>query len=95
MKILKCPKCESLLDVYIGALRQMQAVSAEMLEKGIIYHCPSCHSRRFNVSDLVCPQCNEKKLGSSISEEVVPNQVQKKVEGSIYCLTCEFKIHVW
>lgn len=94
MKILKCPECNNLLDVYIGALRPMEAVAAEMLEKGIIFHCPGCHSRNYNCSDLVCPQCNSQSLRSSISEEKIPEQVLKKVEGSIYCLNCEFKFSV-
>ena len=95
MSILRCPKCNNLLDVYIGALRPMEAVAAEMLEKGIIYHCPSCHTRKYHASDLNCPQCGEQSLGSSISEEVIPKDPMKKIEGSIYCLTCEFKLAVW
>jgi len=95
VKILKCPECESLLDIYVGALRPMEAVAAEMLEKGIIYHCPSCHKRNFDDTDLVCPQCGEKKLRSKIREGVITEQVTKNIEGTIYCEDCEFKIQVW
>ena len=95
MSILRCPKCNNLLDVYIGALRPMEAVAAEMLEKGIIYHCPGCHSRHYHASDIDCPRCGERSLRSSISEEVVPEDPLKKIEGSVYCLNCEFKLAVW
>lgn len=94
MSSIRCPKCGNILDTYIGALHPMEAVAAEMLEKGIIFHCPGCHSRNYHSSDLTCPQCNTQKLGSSISEEKIPDQIMKKVEGSIYCLNCEFKFTV-
>jgi len=77
MNILKCPKCGSLLDVYIGALRPMEAVSADMLEKGIIYHCPNCHSHNFNASNLICPQCKQQTLRSSITEKAEKEQIVK------------------
>lgn len=92
MRAIRCPKCSTYLDVYIGALRPMEAVAAEMLERGIIFHCPGCHSRNYNCSALLCPQCNTQNLRSSFSEEKIPDQTFKKCEGSIYCLNCEFKL---
>ena len=95
MKVLKCPECESLLDIYIGTLRPWEAVAAEMLEKGVIYHCPSCHTRNFDDTDLTCPQCNEKSLRSKIKEGFDTEQITKNIEGIIYCEKCEFKFQVW
>ncbi len=95
MRMLKCPNCNTLLDIYVGALRPMEAVAAEMLQKGVILHCPSCHSRNFDISEIACPQCNENKLQSSMLEQTVTAQIPQKLEGRIHCTNCEFKIHVW
>jgi len=54
MRILKCPECSDLLDTYIGIFRTMEAIPAEMLEKGLILHCTGCHSRNFDISEITC-----------------------------------------
>ena len=94
MKVLKCPDCNSLLDVYVGILRPWEAVAAEILEKGVVLHCPSCHTRNFDISDIACPLCNEKKLQSSLLDQLVIQQIRQKVEGRINCTNCEFKLQV-
>jgi Zn finger protein HypA/HybF involved in hydrogenase expression len=94
MRVLKCPDCDNFLDIYVGILRPWEAVEAEMLEKGVILHCPSCHTRNFDITDIICPQCNEKKLQCSLLDQLVIQQIPQKLEGKIKCTNCEFKIHV-
>ena len=94
MRALKCPDCNSFLDGYVGVLRPWEAVAAEMLEKGVIFHCPSCHTRNFDISDIACPQCNEKKPQSSLLDQLVIQQIPQKLERKINCTNCEFKMHI-
>ena len=72
----------------------MEAVAAEMLEKGVVYHCPSCHTRNFDDTDIECPKCGEKKLRSEIREGVMTKQITKNIAGIVYCEGCEFKIQI-
>lgn len=94
MRVIKCPDCNSFLDVYVDVLRPWEAVAAEMLEKGVVLHCPSCHTRNFDITDITCPQCNEKKLQASILNQSVIQQIPQKLEGRINCTNCEFKIQI-
>ena len=92
MNILNCPTCNKTLEIYIDALYPMQAVSADMLKQGIIINCLECQTRINDISSLICPQCGNNSLASEMDQDVLPLSFGKKVEGSVNCSICEFKL---
>ena len=94
MNKLNCPTCNKPLEIYIDALYSMQAVSADMLKQGIIINCLECQTRINDISALICPQCGNNSLASEMDQDVLPLSFGKKVEGSVNCSICEFKLLV-
>ena len=94
MNKLKCPTCNKPLEIYIDALYPMQAVAADMLKQGIIIDCMVCQTRINDISALFCPQCGNNSLATVIYQDVLPLSFGKKVEGSVNCSICEFKLLV-
>jgi len=89
---LKCPTCANTLEIYIDALYPMQAVSADMLKQGIIIDCLECKTRINDISTLLCPQCGNNSLAAEMDQDTLPLSFGKKVEGSVNCSICEFKL---
>ncbi|MHA1203273.1 MAG: hypothetical protein ACTSQ4_12240 [Candidatus Heimdallarchaeaceae archaeon] len=94
MNNLNCPTCNKTLEIYIDSLYPMQAVSADMLKQGIIIDCLECRTRINDISTLFCPQCGNNNLVADIDQDVLPSSFGKKVEGSVNCSICEFKLLV-
>lgn len=94
MNNLICPTCNKPLEIYIDALYPMQAVSADMLKQGIIINCLECQTKINDISTLYCPQCGNNSLTTEIDRDSQPPPFGKKVEGSVNCSICEFKLLV-
>ncbi len=92
MNKLNYPTCNNPLEIYIGALNPMQAVAADMLKQGIIINCLECQTRINDISTLTCPQCGNNSLAADIDQDALPLSFGKKVEGSVNCSICEFKL---
>lgn len=92
MNKFNCPTCTKPLEIYIDALYPMQAVSADMLKQGIIIDCLECKTRITDISSLFCPQCGNNSLTAEINQDVLPLSFGKKVEGSVNCSICKFKL---
>ena len=94
MNKLICPTCNKPLDIYIDALYPMQAVAADMLKQGILIDCLECQKRINDISTLLCPLCGNNSLTTEMDQDTLPLSFGKKVEGSVNCSNCEFKLLV-
>ncbi|HMF31994.1 MAG TPA: hypothetical protein VKK79_11290 [Candidatus Lokiarchaeia archaeon] len=88
MVTLKCPSCGEEGWVGIAPLRPMEAIAAEMIEKGIIFRCSGCGLYVHDLSDINCPACGETALETQVTTKKTFRLPKPEVAGRITCAAC-------